>query len=108
MNPQIIYQKILPIMIKHHAVYSSASVGKLAWDIVQLNCNIEHVKYLARNFSPSQLGRMGYLGIRRLAQLRRDEGVNRLEALLRDLEKVVIGQKVDSGCYLPAKRRGVC
>lgn len=79
--------KVLSVLARHGELLSSAVHIKLAHDIKTLG--LENVKRLARTMSPSQLGRMGFLGVRRLAQIRRDRGDAALDAILRDLEEVL-------------------
>ena len=81
--------KILIVLGKHDALFSSAAPRRLAWDIKKLG--IDTVERLALTMSPSQLGRMGLLGVRRLAQLRRDRGVEALKRLLKDLRGALQG-----------------
>ncbi|RLI80445.1 hypothetical protein DRP04_08140 [Archaeoglobales archaeon] len=79
-------EKILEVFIANNCVFSSAAHIKLAYDVKRLGW--EQVKYLASNFSPSQLGQMGYLGVRRLAQLRRDNE-QKFQKVMKELEEVV-------------------
>jgi len=62
--------RILRVLQKHNYIPSPAVHLKLVYDIETHGADI--VK-LAFTFSPSQLGRMGLLGVRRLAQLKRDD-----------------------------------
>ena len=78
--------KVLDVLIKNNCVFSSVAHKKLAYDIYELGW--QKVKYLADNFSPSQLGRMGYLGVRRLAQLRRDHPET-YKKVMQELEEVL-------------------
>ena len=75
--------EILKVFIAHDCVFSSVAHQKLICDIQRLGW--ERVKYLANKFSPSQLGRMGYLGVRRLSQLKRDEPA-KFQKVMKELE----------------------
>jgi len=77
---------ILGVFAKHNVYFSSVAHTKLAYDIVTLGWDT--VKYLANNYSPSQLGRMGYLGVRRLAQLKRDNP-QVFQKVMQELEEVI-------------------
>jgi hypothetical protein len=63
-------QKVLDVLVQSDYLPSSVAHKRLAGDIY--NLGLSKVLYLAENFSPSQLGRMGYLGCRWLAVCNRD------------------------------------
>jgi len=79
-------EKILKVLVDNDCVFSAVAHEKLATDILTLGW--DRVKYLANNFSPSQLGRMGHLGVRRLAQLKRDNP-QKFRKVMVELEAVV-------------------
>jgi len=80
--------KIVVILARHNAILSSAMVTRLWGDIVGLGWEV--AKKLSETKSPSQLGIMRKLGIRRLAQLRRDEPA-KFEQIMKELETLLHG-----------------
>ena len=60
---------ILKILIKHN-IFDRKMHIQLANEIKELG--LDSVLKMSEKFSPSQLGRMGYLGARKLAIIRRD------------------------------------
>ena len=62
--------KVLSILVQCDFLPSSAAHKRIASDIY--NLGLQKVLHLTDNFSPSQLGRMGYLGCRWLSICKRD------------------------------------
>ena len=77
--------KILHIFIKYAYVPSSVAHKRLASDIAKQGVE---VLQLAQTMSPSQLGRMRFIGIRRLAQCKRDEP-KKFAEIIKDLEAML-------------------
>lgn len=80
------YEKILKVLVENNCLLSAAMPSKLAYDVNRIG--FDRAKHLAEDFSPSQLGRMGFLGIRRLAQLRRDNP-ELFRKVMKELEEVL-------------------
>ena len=78
--------KILKVLMDNDCDFTSVTHARIASDIRKLGW--ENVCRMARSFSPSQLGRMGYLGVRWLAKIRRDDPA-KFERVVRELEGVV-------------------
>ena len=78
--------RILAVFAKYNIHFSSMAHKRLAYDVKRLGWDT--VKFLAMHYSPSQLGRMGFLGVRRLAQLRRDNP-QLFETIVKELEEVI-------------------
>lgn len=78
-------KKILGVLLKNEFVPSSVAHIKLAQDI---NQHGKEILRLAEKMSPSQLGHMGLLGVRRLAQLRRDNP-EKFKKVMADLEVIL-------------------
>ena len=79
-------EDILEILLRHGATFSSVAHKQIAHEINTLG--FETAKQLAESYSPSQLGKMGYLGLRRLAQLKRDDP-EKFKKVMEDLEKLL-------------------
>jgi hypothetical protein len=77
--------KILGVLLRHDYVPSSVTHRKLASDITRYG---KEVLKLAYTMSPSQLGKMGLLGIRRLSQLKRDDP-EKFKKVMADLEVIL-------------------
>jgi hypothetical protein len=72
-------RKIFEVLLKNDFLQRLASdIQRYGRDILKL----------AYKLSPSQLGTMGLLGVRRLAQLRRDDP-KKFEKVMKELEEVV-------------------
>ena len=65
-----IEEEILKILIKYNIIDSRMHI-QLANEIRELG--IDTVIKMSEKYSPSKLGWMGFLGTRKLAQIRRDE-----------------------------------
>ena len=65
-----IEERILKILINYN-IHDSKMHIQLANEILELG--IDTVIKMSEKYSPSKLGWMGYLGTRKLAQIRRDE-----------------------------------
>jgi len=81
--------KILKVLMDTNCDFTSVTHARIASDIRKLGW--ENVCRMARSFSPSQLGRMGYLGVRWLAKIRRDDP-EKFERVMGELEKVMADQ----------------
>lgn len=77
--------RILSVFIKHGYVPSSMAHKRLAYDIATQG---NEILKLAYKMSPSQLGRMKLLGIRRLAQCKRDDSA-KFKDLIKELEAML-------------------
>ena len=77
--------KILSVFIKNGYVPSSIAHKRLTYDIAEHGAEILQLAY---KMSPSQLGRMRLLGVRRLSQLKRDDE-NKFELLMKDMEAML-------------------
>jgi hypothetical protein len=78
-------KRILEVFMRNDFLPSSVVHKRLMSDIERYG---KDVLKLAYNLSPSQLGRMGLLGVRRLAQLRRDNP-QRFEKVMKELKEVI-------------------
>jgi len=78
-------RKIFEVLLKNDFLPSSVAHQRLASDIQRYGRDILKLAY---KLSPSQLGNMGLLGVRRLAQLRRDDP-KKFEKVMKELEEVV-------------------
>ncbi|RLI76051.1 hypothetical protein DRO97_01860 [Archaeoglobales archaeon] len=77
--------KVLDVLVQCDFLPSSATHSRIAGDIY--NLGLQKVLYLADNFSPSQLGRMGYLGCRWLAIAKRDHP-NKYQKIIQKLVRL--------------------
>lgn len=78
--------KVMKVLMKHNIPVSPKTLYSLIRDISALG--FETAKELASSYSPSALGRMGHLGLRLLAQVKRDEGDEAFNQVMEDLKKV--------------------